>query len=69
LHKWLVSTPHYNSKNERPLREKVGAFGLLWRPAAAVVYPTIILVSERNLYSGTSRLYGAGPRRMRPDAS
>ena len=32
-------------------------------------HPTIILVSSRNLYSGTSRLYGAGPLRILPDAS
>ena len=31
--------------------------------------PMTILSPSMNLYSGTSRLYGAGPLRMRPDAS
>ena len=32
-------------------------------------HPMTILSPSMNLYSGTSRLYGAGPLRMRPDAS
>lgn len=40
-----------------------------FRIARQTAHPTIILVSSRNLYSGTSRLYGAGPLRILPDAS
>jgi len=38
-------------------------------PMSSRVYPTSSVESSVNWYSGTSRLRGAGPLRIRPEAS